>query len=83
MTRDLHRAGRSSPPAGLFHIKSGEILGDLPRGVAERGYHLYSERRVTRIVWTGDGLESEISQPACNVRITDTGGPFTGCRSTS
>ncbi len=83
MTRDPHHAGRYSPPAGLFHIKSGEILGDLPRGTAERGYHLYSERRVTRIVWTGDGLESEISQPACTVRLTDTGGPFTGCRCTA
>ena len=68
MTRDPHHAGSSSGPAGLFHIKSGQILGDLPRGTAERGYHLYQERRVIRIVWTGDGLESEISQPVCNVR---------------
>jgi len=83
MTRDSHHAGSSSRPAGLFHIKRGEILGDLPRGIAERGYHLYQERRVTRIVWTGDGLESEISQPACTVRLTDTGGPFTGCRCTA
>ena len=82
MTRDPHHAGSSSRPAGLFHIKSGQILGDLPRGTAERGYHLYQERRVIRILWTGDGLESEISQPVCNVRITDTGGPFTGCRCT-
>ena len=83
MTRDPHPAGTPSRPAGLFHIKRGEILGDVPRGVAERGYHLYQERRVVRIVWTGDGLESELSQPACNVRITDTGGPFTGCRCTT
>lgn len=83
MTRDSHHAGSSSRPAGLFHIKRGEILGDLPRGIAERGYHLYQERRVTRIVWTGDGLESEISQPACTVRLTDTGGPFAGCRCTA
>jgi superfamily II DNA or RNA helicase len=82
MTRDPRRAGRSSSPAGLFHIKRGEILGDLPRGIAERGYHLYQERRVIRIVWTGDGLESEISQPACTVHLSDTGGPFTGCRCT-
>jgi len=83
MTRDPHAPGRSARPAGLFHINRGEILGDLPRGIAERGYHLYQERKVIRIVWTGDGLESEISQPACNVRLTDTGGPFTGCRCTT
>jgi len=83
MTRNHHPAGRSTQPAGLFHINRGEILGDLPRGIAERGYHLYQEHRVTRIVWTGDGLESEISQPACTVRLTDTGGPFTGCRCTA
>jgi len=82
MTRNSRPPGSSRTPAGLFHVNRGEILGDLPRGVAERGYHLYSEHRVIRIVWTGDGLESEISQPACTVRLTDTGGPFTGCRCT-
>jgi hypothetical protein len=51
--------------------------------VAERGYHLYQEHRVVRIVWTGDGLESELAQPDCSVRITDTGGPFAGARCTT
>jgi superfamily II DNA or RNA helicase len=68
---------------GLFHVKKGQILGGLPRGVAERGYHLYQERRVIRIVWTGDGLEAELSQPSCDVRILDSGAPFTGCRCTA
>ncbi len=38
---------------------------------------------MTRIVWSGDGLESELSQPACTVRITDIGGPFAGSRCTA
>lgn len=83
MTRDPHAADSPSQPVGLFHISRGQILGDVPRGVAERGYHLYQQRRVVRIVWTGDGLEAELEQPACSVRLTDTGGPFSGSRCTA
>ena len=83
MTRDSFPAGRNGQPAGLFHITSGEILGGLPRGVAERGYHLYQERRVVRILWTGDGLEAELSQPGCTVRLTDNGSTITGSRCTA
>jgi superfamily II DNA or RNA helicase len=83
MTREPHPPGRPARPAGLFHIRRGEILGDLPRGVAERGYHLYTERRITRIVWTGDGLESELAQPPCTVTISDSAGPFSATRCTA
>ncbi|MCU0303593.1 MAG: DEAD/DEAH box helicase [Thermoanaerobaculales bacterium] len=83
MTREPHPTGRPARPVGLFHIRRGEILGDLPRGVAERGYHLYTERRIIRIVWTGDGLESELSQPPCTVTISDNAGPFSAVRCTA
>jgi len=56
--------------AALFEIHSGEVLGKLPRGTAERGYHLYQDRRVVRISWTGDELEADLVSPSCTVRIS-------------
>jgi superfamily II DNA or RNA helicase len=49
------------------------VLGKLPRGIAERGYHLYQDRRVAKITWTGEDLESELTSPASTVRISDVG----------
>ena len=66
--------GRMFPSrSGLFEIHTGEVLGKLPRGVAERGYHLYQGRRVVKITWTGEDLDAELISPACAVRISDIG----------
>jgi len=62
--------------SGLFEIRTGEVLGKLPRGIAERGYHLYQDRRVARITWTGEDLEADLVSPACTVRISDIGNEF-------
>jgi len=59
--------------SGLFEIHTGEVLGKLPRGVAERGYHLYQGRRVVKVTWTGEDLDAELVSPACAVRISDIG----------
>jgi superfamily II DNA or RNA helicase len=59
--------------SGLFEIHTGEVLGKLPRGVAERGYHLYQGRRVVKITWTGEDLDADLLSPACAVRISDVG----------
>jgi superfamily II DNA or RNA helicase len=65
--------GRKGSRSGLFEIHTGEVLGKLPRGIAERGYHLYQDRRVAKITWTGEDLESELTSPASTVRISDVG----------
>jgi hypothetical protein len=59
--------------SGLFEIHTGEVLGKLPRGIAERGYHLYQSHRVVKITWTGQDLDAELVSPACSVRISDVG----------
>ena len=46
----------------------------VPRHVAERGYQLYQDRRVHRVQWHGDNLESELRNPSCTVQVTDIGG---------
>lgn len=53
----------------LFRINRGQILGRLQRDAAERGYHLYQDRRVMKIVWQGDHVEAALVQPECTVRI--------------
>jgi superfamily II DNA or RNA helicase len=55
----------------LFRVNRGELLGMLPRGTAERGYRLYQERQVVRIVWNGDRIEAELSQPSCTVHVPE------------
>ncbi len=73
MTSDSS-AGRSTHSrSGLFEIHTGEVLGKLPRTIAERGYHLYQDRRVVKITWTGRDLDAEIVSPSCAVRISDVG----------
>ncbi|HQP42438.1 MAG TPA: hypothetical protein PLV66_02140, partial [Thermoanaerobaculales bacterium] len=53
----------------LFRINRGQILGMLQRDAAERGYHLYQDRRVMKIVWRGDYVEAALIQPECTVKI--------------
>ncbi len=53
----------------LFRINRGQILGVLPRGTAERGYHIYQDRRVMKIGWAGEYIEATLVQPECTVKI--------------
>jgi hypothetical protein len=72
--------GRKNSRSGLFEIHTGEVLGKLPRGIAERGYHLYQDRKVAKIAWTGEDLEAELISPASTVRISDVGkSTFASC----
>jgi len=73
MTSDPTPGRKHGSRSGLFEIHTGEVLGKLPRGIAERGYHLYQDRRVAKITWTGEDLESELTSPASTVRISDVG----------
>ena len=73
MTSDPTPDRKHGSRSGLFEIHTGEVLGKLPRGIAERGYHLYQDRRVAKITWTGGDLESELTSPASTVRISDVG----------
>ena len=73
MTSDPSPGRKHGSRSGLFEIHTGEVLGKLPRGIAERGYHLYQDRRVAKITWTGEDLESELTSPALTVRISDVG----------
>ncbi len=63
---DLGGAGGS-----LFEINRGQLLGMLPRETAERGYRLYQERQVVKIVWNGPLIEAELLQPSCAVQIPE------------
>ncbi len=73
MNSDPTSGRKRSVRSGLFEIHTGEVLGKLPRGIAERGYHLYQDRRVARITWIGEDLEADLVSPACTVRISDVG----------
>ncbi len=73
MTSDSSPGRKKNSRSNLFEIHTGEVLGKLPRGIAERGYHLYQDRRVAKITWTGADLESELVSPACVVQISDVG----------
>ncbi len=73
MTSDPTPGRNYRSRSGLFKIHRGEVLGKLPRGIAERGYHLYQDRRVVKITWTGEDLDAELISPASTVRISDVG----------
>jgi hypothetical protein len=73
MTSDPTPGRKHGSRSGLFEIHTGEVLGKLPRGIAERGYHLYQDRRVAKITWTGEDLEADLTSPASTVRISDIG----------
>ncbi|MGD9252532.1 MAG: DEAD/DEAH box helicase [Holophagae bacterium] len=82
MTSDSSPGRDSSSRSNLFEIRTGEVLGKLPRGIAERGYHLYQDRKVVKITWTGQDLESELVSPPCTVCISDVSGnlfPSSAC----
>ncbi len=84
MTADSSPGRRDNSRSNLFEIRTGEVLGKLPRGIAERGYHLYQDRRVVKITWTGQDLESELVSPPCTVCISDVSGslfPSSDCSS--
>jgi hypothetical protein len=68
MTDTVHPED-SGRAASLFRINRGQILGMLPRGHAERGYHIYQDRRVMKIVWAGEYIEATLVQPECTVKI--------------
>jgi superfamily II DNA or RNA helicase len=76
MMSDSTSGRKRNARSGLFEIRTGEVLGKLPRGIAERGYRLYQDRRVARITWTGEDLEADLVSPACTVRISDIGNEF-------
>ncbi len=68
-------AGRTSDPTPASNlprfasVSRGDVLGLLARGAAERGYAIYQERRVSRLLWEGDELEASVSGPGAVVRI--------------
>ena len=68
---DIHDALR--PLMGDPVDDAARVLGKLPRGIAERGYHLYQDRKVAKITWTGEDLEAELTSPTSTVRISDVG----------
>jgi hypothetical protein len=73
MTSDSSPGRANHSRSGLFEIHTGEVLGKLPRSIAERGYHLYQDRRVVKITWTGRDLDAELVSPTSAVRISDVG----------
>jgi superfamily II DNA or RNA helicase len=77
MARASSRSDPESTGALLFRLNRGEILGMLPKDVAERGYRLYQERHVSRITWLGDDLEAELEQPLGRIRLSPGNGSGT------
>jgi superfamily II DNA or RNA helicase len=78
---DRHPPGDSGAAGStLFRINRGQLLGMLPRGTAERGYRLYQERQVVKIIWSGELIEAELSHPPCTVQVLESplGIPVTG-----
>jgi superfamily II DNA or RNA helicase len=70
MARVSSRSGSPTPGSLLFNLNRGDVLGLLPREIAERGYRLYQERHVSRITWTGEELEGELEQPLGRVIVS-------------
>jgi superfamily II DNA or RNA helicase len=63
------RSEQGGDSASLFRVNRGQILGMLQRDTAERGYHLYQDRRIMRILWAGNHIEATLVQPECTVKI--------------
>jgi hypothetical protein len=55
----------------LLRITRGEMFGLLPRTTAERGYVVYQERRISKILWTGEGIEAQVSGPTATVNLSE------------
>jgi len=81
MARRTIPATRRTGASSLYRLGRGELLGLLPRDIAERGYRLYEERCVGRILWTGAALEGELANPQSTVQVaTDSSGTgFVAC----
>ncbi len=58
----------------LHILGKGEVLGLLGRGQAESAYRLYQDRRVEKILWTGEALEASLNGPRCTVQVQDASG---------
>jgi hypothetical protein len=70
MVRDAgDRDNTSTSP--LRRFSRGQVLGQLTREVAERGYQLYRERKVVRVTWTGTQVEAVLTGPPTTVSLGD------------
>ncbi len=56
-------------PGSLFRLNRGQLFGLLGRETAERGYRLYQEHQVVKILWTGGLIEATLAQPQCTVAV--------------
>jgi superfamily II DNA or RNA helicase len=83
MARDPNRGKAMVACPRLDRLNRGDILGQVPRSTAERGYALYRERRVASVLWTGDALESALSVPSCSVQVTQDSRYETPCSTCS
>jgi superfamily II DNA or RNA helicase len=83
MTRTDLAADSGNPGSHLLRIVRGDLLGKLPRNVAEKAFRLYRERRIAHVRWTGDDVEGRLELPDVRVRIEDPGpGDELGCTCT-
>ena len=64
------KSGSTARPA-LARLNKGDLLGLLDRGTAERGFRLYREHSIARIVWTGEGVEGSLGFPRITVHIEE------------
>ncbi|NOZ79363.1 MAG: DEAD/DEAH box helicase [Acidobacteria bacterium] len=69
--RDVRKDRRGRSP--LATLEKGRLLGLLPKNQAESAFRLYQSHQVDRIVWTGNGIEGTLRQPACTVHIAPSG----------
>ncbi len=77
MVRDRTRGKNTAACLRLDRLSRGDVLGQVPRSTAERGYALYRERRVASVLWTGEALEAALTVPACSVNVSqDRQGPL-------
>jgi hypothetical protein len=72
MTRIDVAPDRGSPGSLLLRIVRGDLLGKLPRTVAEKAFRIYRERKVAHVRWTGDDVEGRLELPDVRVRIAGT-----------
>jgi hypothetical protein len=73
MTRIDVAPDRGSPGSLLLRIVRGDLLGKLPRTVAEKAFRIYRERKVAHVRWTGDDVEGRLELPDVRVRIAEPG----------
>lgn len=71
MTRTDPAAERGASSSVLLRIARGDLLGKLPRKVAERAFRLYRDRRIAQVRWTGEDLEGRLELPEARIRVPD------------